>query len=274
MFIHLYIYIYIFRYLGIYYICHMLSSYHLNWLHVDSAQELHQGILVLLVRPRLLEPPKNLLGFPFSANRSNRARKWISVGPSLAMMKKTWILIAGKVWSGDFMRLPSSRNHVLSIHLPQLLGTFSDTMESWLVHAKACLLAKVDLCLHHLQGKFAGKWEIVSARVGRRPVKTGNSPIQSFLLLAAASETLSAQCPTPNFPHVVAIWYEMSSPALPLAWHKHRDPSQTGLPKFEPCKAPGSPEVQRLSSHVRQKFELFSTVLSLILLIVIVVIIS
>lgn len=46
----------------------------------------------------------------------------------------------------------------------------------------------------------------------------------------------------------------------PLAWHKHRDPSRTGLPKFEPCKAPGSPEVQRLSSHARQSFQLFSTV--------------
>ena len=55
------------------------------------------------------------------------------------------------------------------------------------VDAKACLLAKVDLCLHHLKGKFAGKWEIVSVRVARRPVKTGNWPIQSFLLLAAAS---------------------------------------------------------------------------------------
>ena len=136
----------------------------------------------------LFEPPKNLLGVPFSANQSSKVNKcWTIACNDEEDLNYVWRFRCIDCWEGlnwSFMRLMHRcicKNWSDLFHIP------------WSRDLQICACKNLPSCQGRLlssppiRGTFAGKWEIVSARVGRRPVKTGNWPIQSFLLLAAAS---------------------------------------------------------------------------------------
>ena len=198
------------RYLGIY---DTLSSYHLHWLHVDSEEELHQGIWACFSNL-----PRICWGFP--SQPTNRA-KWISVGPSLAMMKKTWIMyegfaasIAGKVWTG------ASWDSCIDAfaRTDRTFFTYHGVVTCKSAHAKTCLLAKVDFCLHHLSEEHSqANGKSFLQELEEDLLRLGTDPSNPSYFWLKHLKLWAYNVPIQTSDMWGATWYEMSSPASGVA---------------------------------------------------------